>query len=311
MKMQPTEKCHLPTKDEPLANNSNNGGGTPKKILVVEDDFLTALNLKEDLMMSGFEVPAIAKTGKEAISMATEVLPDLILMDITLDGPMSGIEAAAEIRKAHAIPIIYLTAHADAKTIDNAKTTAPFGYLPKPCSVVTMVSAIEVALSKNKIDTERQRLERQSFEDELLTSSVKLQEANTALKVLLEQRDLERCEVEQNIQTNVSKLILPSVCALENSKMTESQRISLESIKINLQLLTEAHVSQFGGSITKLSSTEMQVANFVKAGKSTKEIAQFLDIASSTVNTHRDSIRKKLGIKNMKMNLKKELQKTL
>jgi len=311
MNTQPTEVTYLSAEKDPQAVSAKRGEGRVPKILVVEDEFMVAFNIKEDLVRSGYQVPAIAASGEEAIRRAIEVQPDLILMDITLDGPMDGIEAAAEIMKIRPVPVVYLTAHFDAETVTQAKKIGAFGFLPKPCGRVAMMSAIEMALCKHSIDTEKQQRERGSFKDSLLAKSAKLEEANIALKVLMEQRELERRELEQNIQTNISKLILPSLSALENSKLAESQKILVESIKLNLQLLTDAHLSRFGGSVAHLSSTEMQVANFVKAGKSTKEIAQFLNIAPSTINTHRDSIREKMGIKNTKTNLKKTLQQML
>ena len=279
-----------------------------KTIMLVEDEAMSAMDLKEDLLRLGYQVPAVVASGEAAVRLAGEIRPDLILMDIVLDGPMSGIDAAAAIRKSQAIPIIYLTAHTDEETIDKAKLTEPFGYLPKPCNTATMMSMIEVALYKHKIDTEIRRLERRSFAGELSKGATKLHEADIAIRVLMEQRERERREFEGDVHENVTKLVMPSLRALEKSRLTEAQRILVEAIKINLQLLTDAHGGQFGGSASLLSSTEMQVANFVRAGKSTKEIAQFLNVAASTINTHRDSIRKKMGIKNTKMNLKKILQ---
>ncbi|MBU0665598.1 MAG: response regulator [Proteobacteria bacterium] len=308
--MQATETTSFQSISGSLPTNDSNKKQIPK-ILVVEDEFLTALNIQEDLILSGYEVPALAKSGEEAIRLATELQPDLILMDILLDGSMTGIEAATEIRKTHPIPMIYLTAHSSSDMLNQAKLTEPFGYLSKPCSQATLKSMIEMALHKNFIDSNKQELEKQQFETELSKTVFKVQEANTAIKVLLEHRNLEIQELEQNIQTNASKLILPVLEALENSELTENQRIMAESIRVNLQSLTKSHTSHIGQDITQLSSTEIQVANFVKAGKSTKEICQFLHICASTVNTHRDNIRKKLGIKNTKMNLKKALQQLL
>jgi PAS domain S-box-containing protein len=129
-----------------------------KRILVVEDEFITASNIKSNLLKIGYEVVDIVDTGEDAIQKAAELHPDLILMDIMLVGPMSGIEAAAKIKETLDIPIIYLTAHADTETIAKAKITEPFGYLPKPCNVVTMMSAIEMALYKSDVDKERQKL---------------------------------------------------------------------------------------------------------------------------------------------------------
>lgn len=281
------------------------------RILVVEDEFLTALNIKEELTQSGYEVPAMASSGEEAVRLAAELQPDLILMDILLDGPMDGIEAATAIRKTSPIPIIYLTAHNNSDMLNQAKKSEPFGYLSKPCSQATLKSMIEVALHKNLIDSRKQELEKRQFEAEQSKSFVKLQEALIALKVVLEQKNQEIHELKENIQTNATRLILPALDALENSDLAEQQKIMVESMKINLKLLTRDNASVTNQGLTRLSSTEMQVANFVKAGKATKEICRFLGICPSTVNTHRDNIRKKLGIKNTKINLKKTLQQLL
>lgn len=123
-----------------------------KRILVVEDEALTAIDLKSNLIELGYDVPAIASSGENAIHAASELQPDLVLMDITLDGGITGIEAANEIRKLYAIPIIYLSADADISMIDKAKTTEPFGYLPKPCSQDSLRGAIDVALYKGEAD---------------------------------------------------------------------------------------------------------------------------------------------------------------
>ncbi len=131
-----------------------------KKIMLVEDEAVTALDLESNLIKLGYEVSPIVTSGEDAVRKAAELHPDLILMDITLAGPMSGIEAADEIRKSNAIPIVFLTAHADAKTINRAKITEPFGYLPKPCSLATIMSTIEVALYKGEVDAQRRRAEK-------------------------------------------------------------------------------------------------------------------------------------------------------
>ena len=131
-----------------------------KRIMIVEDEAVTAMDLKSNLIQLGYDVPAVASNGEEALRKASEVRPDLVLMDITLTGGMNGIQIADEIRKIHAIPVVFLTAHADAETIGRAKTTEPFGYLPqtfaawKPSS-----STIEVALYKGEADAQRRKAE--------------------------------------------------------------------------------------------------------------------------------------------------------
>jgi len=130
-----------------------------KRILLVEDENVTAMDIESYLVRLGYEVPAIVSSGEEAIRAAAEARPDLVLMDITLDGPMSGIEAAAEIWKAHAIPIVFLTAHTDAETVGLARTAEPFGYLTKPCNLASLMSTIEVALYKGEADAQRRKAE--------------------------------------------------------------------------------------------------------------------------------------------------------
>lgn len=102
------------------------------KILVVEDEYLVGTALKITLIRLGYEVTSIVSTGKEAIEKAEKEKPDLILMDIVLEGEMDGIEAANEIYSRFKIPVIYVTAHADIMTRERADSANPFGYLIKP-----------------------------------------------------------------------------------------------------------------------------------------------------------------------------------
>jgi len=122
------------------------------KILVVEDERVVAEDIQRVLEQFGYEVPALAACGEDAIKYADQFLPDLILMDIVIRGQMTGIEAAGKISAKHNIPIIYLTAYADTKTIENAKVTAPFGYILKPFNNNEIQTTIEMAIYKHRMD---------------------------------------------------------------------------------------------------------------------------------------------------------------
>jgi len=296
--------------DAPLARNDQD---KQPSILVVENEFLTALSIKDNLLQSGYQVPAIASSGAEAIRLAAEMQPDLILMDIALDGTMTGIEAAEAIAHSHPHPppVVYLSAYSDQQTIMAAKKTVPFGFIPKPCSRSSLVSTVEMALANHGGTVVRRDRERQAVLADVAQQATLLQEANAALQEALEQKESERRHLEQTVQTTIVKLISPSLHALEKSSLTESQRLHVQAIAGHLRYLAATRMSPSDGSLALLSATEMQVATFIKAGKSTKEIAQMLNVASSTINTHRDSIRKKMGIKNSKTNLKKTLQEML
>ncbi|MDB9375945.1 hybrid sensor histidine kinase/response regulator [Nodularia sphaerocarpa] len=122
------------------------------KIVIVEDEAIVAKDLRNRLEKFGYIVSGVASSGQEAINKSLEFCPDLVLMDIRLKGVMDGIEAAHEIHKHLDIPIIYLTAYADDKTLDRAKVTEPFGYLLKPFKERELQINIEIALTKHSLE---------------------------------------------------------------------------------------------------------------------------------------------------------------
>jgi CheY-like chemotaxis protein len=116
------------------------------KILIVEDERIVAIDIKESLLRFGFHSIEIAVSGEEAIQKAERMQPDVVLMDIVLRGGIDGIEAAKVIKEQLGIPIIYLTAYSDDKTVQRAKVTKPVGYLLKPFHDKDLKQGIETAL---------------------------------------------------------------------------------------------------------------------------------------------------------------------
>ena len=102
------------------------------KILIVEDEYIVATDLKQRLEDMGHEIVGIEGDGKSAIKKTVETKPDLILMDITLKGEIDGIETAQQIQEDYDIPFIYLSGSYDNTTLKRAKTTEPSGYIIKP-----------------------------------------------------------------------------------------------------------------------------------------------------------------------------------
>lgn len=134
------------------------------KILIVEDEMISAHNLADNLTDMGYTISDIVKTGDAAIQSVKQNPPDLILMDIQLKGNSTGIDAALSLQPHH-IPVIYLTAFVDNKTLTEAARTQPYGYLTKPAKIDDIRSTMEVALSRSREDnrlrtiaTEEQRL---------------------------------------------------------------------------------------------------------------------------------------------------------
>ena len=138
---------------------------TRATILVVEDERITAEDIKAGLKFAGYKVPVICSTGEDAVRQAARLEPDLILMDIKLKGEMDGIEAAAEIRKVQDIPVIYLTAYSDEKTVERAKLTEPSGFLvkgqgmlSKPFEESELHAAIEITLYRHQMEKEHDQI---------------------------------------------------------------------------------------------------------------------------------------------------------
>ena len=131
------------------------------RLLIVEDEGIVALNIQNRLQGLGYSVVATVSSGEEAIQVAGETRPDLILMDIKLDGNVDGIEAAAEIHRLFHLPVVYLTAYTNDETLNRAKLTEPYGYILKPFEARDLCTTIEVALYKYQM--EQQLREREQW----------------------------------------------------------------------------------------------------------------------------------------------------
>lgn len=145
------------------------------KILIVEDEAIVAKNLQNRLRAVGYAVPAIASSGEEALRKVKSIKPDLVLMDIVLNGEIDGIAAANTIHENYNTPVVFLTAYSDEDAIQRAKIAEPYGYILKPFEISEVHSAIEIALYKHEKE------ETQVRQQGLLSSA--LQYLNSAIVV--------------------------------------------------------------------------------------------------------------------------------
>jgi len=139
------------------------------RILIAEDERIVAEDIKRSLERFGYEISAIVASGQAAIKKAKEGNPDLVLMDIVLEGALDGIEAAQEIRNQFKIPVVFLTAYADEHTLLRAKLAEPYGYIMKPFEDRELYAAIEITLSK--YETEKKLKQSEQFSSSLLTNA--------------------------------------------------------------------------------------------------------------------------------------------
>lgn len=126
---------------------------TQPKILIAEDELIVAENIARHLKQQGYKVIAIVDSGEAAIDEAAKGQPDLILMDIMLQGEVDGVAATTAINTQLNLPVIYMTAYADDATLERAKLTNPYGYLVKPFKPDDLKICIEIALQKHRADT--------------------------------------------------------------------------------------------------------------------------------------------------------------
>jgi PAS domain S-box-containing protein len=170
----------------------------------------------------------------------------------------------------------------------------------------------ELAKTNAKLELEideRRRAEKalRKREIELKAQSHHLEEVNTALKVLLKQREDDKKELGENVLSNVKELISPYLERLKKSRLTTNQETLISILDSNLGHMISPFISKLSSKYFNLTPGEVRVANLVKEGKTNKEIAEILCISKNTVLFHRYNIRRKLGLKNKKINLRSHL----
>jgi DNA-binding NarL/FixJ family response regulator len=298
-----------------------------KRIMIVEDESITAMRIKKSLEDIGYSVTSTEFTGEEAVKKAAEDRPDLVLMDIVLDGRMDGIEAAGKIHSSLNIPVVYLTAHSDNKMLKRLQATEPFGYIIKPFDDRELRIVVEIAFYKfgmeQKLRESNERLEvkvkertaelestiglLKETEKNLRIHAAELQESNTALKVLLKQRDRDRKEFENNILSNIKHLIMPYMEKLKKNRKMSDELDYLRIIDSNLREIVSPFSSKLSFKHLNFTPKEIMISDLIKDGKQDKDMMELLNISLDTVKAHRKNIRKKLGINNKKINLRTKL----
>lgn len=148
---------------------------------------------------------------------------------------------------------------------------------------------------------------RNDLEKKILKRTTELEEVNTALRVLVKSRDTNVKELEDRIIFNINELILPNLEELGKNNTTKRQKALINILGNNLDEITSQFIAGAEGRYLKLTPTEMKVANLVKQGKTNKEIAELHNLSPRTIESHRERIRRKIGIKNKKINLRSYL----
>ncbi len=169
---------------------------------------------------------------------------------------------------------------------------------------ISSIKQVEKALKESQKELERKVKERTR---DLAIKNRQLEELNTTLNILLTKKDDDKKKLEENILSNVKKLILPYLKKVKEKSLDDYQKLYLGILESNLEEIISPFSKTLSSKHTNLTPSEIQVADFVKHGKRTKEIADLLSLSVKTIECHRQGIRKKLGIKNKKANLRSYL----
>ena len=307
-------------------------------ILVVEDEAIVAMNLQRMLKSLGYAVADVADSGEEAIKLAADLSPKLILMDIRLSGTVDGIEAAEEIRGRFDIPVVYLTAFADEATLQRAKLTGPFAYLLKPVEERAIHTAVEVALYKHEMEAklkESEELYRVVVEN--LFDSISIRSKGRFIfvnKAFLDLHDLEgRSEaigleqdhfilpedrehvtkkdlLENRGGPNVYEYRIGGTDEEVRTVQTANVTVTYQGLKSSLQVCRD--VTELRRAVQDLlTPRQREILRLIAMGKRNNEIWETISVARATLGREirkckkqlRVDSRAQLGVEALKMNL--------
>jgi len=191
------------------------------------------------------------------------------------------------------------TIHLEAQAIDR------FGQIRDVHATLSGIPGTKKRIVSLLDITERKRSEQTLLkrEEELGAKTRELEEVNTALKVLLKRREEDRKETEETISSNIRDLVLPHLSKLKKRMPGAREKSQINTIESILKGIISPFTQKLSSRMLNLTPKEIQVANLIRDGKTTKEIAEHLDVSKSAIDTHRHHIRQKLGLKNKRVNL--------
>lgn len=262
-------------------------------ILIVDDDHVN-IHLLIDNLESHYDI-VFATSGERALEIAfSKNRPDLILLDIVMPG-MDGYDVCTRL-KANAdtwdIPVIFVTALGQEVNEAMGLNIGAVDFITKPFSMPIVRSRIKAIL----------RLKQEMDNRILLTE--KLTGANQALKALLDQREIEKKSIEQSMVANLKRFVYPYLEELDRLNIGDKAKSYVNIIQTNIEQLISPVSKRLSGAYLDFTPTEIKIADLIRQDNSTKSIADKLNTSPSTVEKHRNKIRKKLNILNKKVNLR-------
>lgn len=275
-------------------------------ILILEDTASDADLMVDELKQAGLDfVFKRVATKADFVRQMDEFLPDIILADYSLPGFSGKSALNIVMNQCPDIPFIFVSGALGEELAVELLKKGATDYVLKN-NLLRLAPSVNRALKELAECKERRKAEEdlKQSEKELQIKSQTLEEANIALKVLLKHREEDRSVMEENILSNVRKLVFPSIEKLKNLKLNDLQAEHVSIIENHLQEIISPFLHNLTIKHFDLTPREIEIATLIKEGKTTKEITEYLNISATAVDFHRKNIRSKLGIKNEKTNLR-------
>jgi DNA-binding NarL/FixJ family response regulator len=275
------------------------------RILVLEDVPTDAELILFELTEAGtIFIPMCVADRASYLKALDEFSPDIILSDYSLPS-FDGISALKiAVSKCPDVPFIFVSGALGEETAIELLKQGATDYVLKS-RLSRLAPAVARALQEVEERRERKAAEEalKKREQALELKTRSLEEANTALKVLLQRREEDKADLEEQVLANVRKLILPYLENLKHLKLNENQMAQVEMVEQNIREIVSPFLRNLTSTYLELTPREIQIANLVKEGKTTKEMTDILNISATAVDFHRKNLRSKFGIKNKKTNL--------
>lgn len=268
------------------------------RILILEDVPTDAELIQFELTEAGTTfIPRCVADKASYLKALDEFSPDIILSDYSLpsfDG-LSAMKLAMD--KCPDVPFIFVSGALGEETAVELLKQGATDYVLKN-RLFRLGPAVARALQEVQ-----ERRERRTAEAALELKSRSLEEANTALRVLLRHREEDKTTLEEQVSANVGKLIFPYIENLKHLQLNQKQMAQVNTIEENLREIVSPFLHKMTSTYLDLTPREIEIANLVKEGKTTKEITDILNISATAVDFHRKNLRAKFGIKSKKTNL--------
>jgi len=297
-------------------------------ILIIDDTPENLTVLLQMLTKHSYQVrPALS--GEIALKAVQEEIPDLILLDIMMP-EMNGFEVCSKLKsdvRTQDIPIIFISALGDTEDKIRGFLAGGVDYISKPFHVAEVLARVKTHLALRNMhlqllgEIEERKFAEKALQQahdeleqrvadrttELNLKTERLTETNIALRILLEKREEDKEELEGKVMFNIEKLIFPYLEKLKMKCNNESQEAFLEIIQTNLDEITSSFTYNHKDYLANLTPTQIQIADMIKQGLTTKKIASLLNLSPFTIAFHRQEIRKRLSLTNKKINLQAAL----